>query len=143
MGIEVVRDVPAVGAHLQDHFYVRTAFRCTRPITMNDIANSLPRKGVAGVQYFLFRAGPLAANGVTAGAFARSDPRLERPDLQFNFTPWSYATRDRRGAVAHPFPGFSLSAVHLRPDARGSVMLKSPDPLAPPGDPVQLPADAV
>jgi choline dehydrogenase len=131
-GIEVVRNMPAVGAYLQDHFYVRMAFRCTKAITMNDIANSLPRKLLAGLQYFLFHAGPLTANGVTAGAFARSDPRLERPDLQYNFTPWSYATRDRRGAVAHPFPGFSLSAVHLCPDGRGNVSLTSPDPLVPP-----------
>jgi choline dehydrogenase len=107
-------------------------FRCTKPITMNELANSLPRKALALTQYALFRAGPLAANGVTAGAFARSDPRLERPDLQFNYTPWSYASRDARGAIAHPFPGFSLSAVHLRPDSRGSVQLKSPDPLAAP-----------
>ena len=94
MGIPVIHDMPAVGRHLQDHFYVRLAFRCTRPITMNELANSLPRKVMAMAQYMLFRAGPLAANGVTAGAFARSDPRLERPDLQFNFTPWSYASRD-------------------------------------------------
>ena len=132
MGIPVVRDLQAVGKHLQDHFFVRLAFRCTQPITMNELANSMPRKVIAMAQYVLFKSGPLAANGVTAGAFARSDPRLERPDLQFNFTPWSYASRDARGAVAHPFPGFSLSAVHLRPDSRGTVQLKSPDPLAPP-----------
>jgi choline dehydrogenase len=128
----VVHEVPAVGRHLQDHFFVRLAFRCTRSITMNEMANSLPRKAVALAQYALFRVGPLAANGVTAGAFARSDQRLERPDLQFNFTPYSYASRDARGAVAHPFPGFSLSAVHLRPDSRGTVTIKSPDPLVPP-----------
>ncbi len=132
MGIPVVHDLPAVGRHLQDHFFVRLAYRCTRPVTMNELANSLPRRTLAMARYVLFKSGPLAANGVTAGAFARSDPRLERPDLQFNFTPWSYATRDRRGAVPHPFPGFSLSAVHLRPDARGTVLIKSPDPLAPP-----------
>ncbi len=132
MGIPVVRDLSAVGHHLQDHFYVRLAFRCTRSITMNELANSPIRKALALTQYLLFHSGPLAANGVTAGAFARSDPRLERPDLQFNFTPWSYAARDARGAVAHPFPGFSLSAVHLRPDARGTVHIKSPDPLQPP-----------
>ncbi len=132
MGIPVIQDLPAVGSHLQDHFYVRLAFRCSRPITMNELANSMSRKALAMAQYMLFRAGPLAANGVTAGAFARSDPRLERPDLQFNFSPWSYASRDARGAVAHPFPGFSLSAVHLRPDSRGSLLIKSRDPLAPP-----------
>jgi choline dehydrogenase len=132
MGIEVIRDVPAVGNHLQDHFYVRLAYRCTRPVTMNELANSLPRKILATARYMLFKSGPLAANGVTAGAFARSDPRLERPDLQFNFSPFSYASRGPSGAVAHDFPGFSLSAVHLRPDARGTVLLKSPDPLVPP-----------
>ena len=87
MDIPVIHDLPAVGSHLQDHFYVRLAYRCTRPITMNELANSMPRKVLAMAQYMLFRAGPLAANGVTAGAFARSDPRLERPDLQFNFSP--------------------------------------------------------
>ena len=133
LGIPVVRDMPAVGQHMQDHFYVRLAYRCTQPITMNELANSFPKRAAAMAQYILFRSGPLAANGVLAGAFARSDPRLERPDLQFNFTPWSYASRDRKGAIAHPFPGFSLSAIHLRPDARGSVWLKSSDPLAAPG----------
>ncbi len=132
MGIPVIRDMAAVGDHMQDHFYVRLAYRCTQPITMNELANSLPRKAFALAQWVLFRSGPLAGNGVTAGAFARSDPRLEQPDLQFNFSPWSYASRDARGAVAHPFPGFSLSAVHLRPDSRGSVRIKSADPLAPP-----------
>ena len=132
MGIAVVRDLPAVGRHLQDHFFVRLAYRCTRPLTLNELANSLPRRAIAMAQYVLFKSGPLAANGVTAGAFARSDHRLERPDLQFNFSPFSYASRDRTGAIPHPFPGFSLSAVHLRPDARGTVLIKSPDPLAPP-----------
>jgi choline dehydrogenase len=132
IGVPVIHDLTAIGSHLQDHFYVRMMFRCSKQITMNELANSTPRKVLAMAQYMLFRRGPLIANGVTAGAFARSDPRLERPDLQFNFSPWSYASRDARGAVAHPFPGFSLSAVHLRPDARGSVHIKSPDPLTPP-----------
>jgi choline dehydrogenase len=132
LGIAVVCDNPAVGRHLQDHFYVRMAYRCTRPVTLNELANSLPRKVVAMARYMLFGSGPLAANGVPAGAFARSDPRLERPDLQFNFSPFSYASRGPSGAIPHRFPGFSLSAVHLRPDARGTVLLRSPNPLTPP-----------
>jgi choline dehydrogenase len=62
----------------------------------------------------------------------RSDPRLDRPDLQFNMFIWSILDRDRSGIRPHPFSGFSISPVHLRPDGRGSVRLKSPDPLAPP-----------
>jgi choline dehydrogenase-like flavoprotein len=97
MGIPVIHDLPAVGSHLQDHFYV--LFPCTRSITMNELANSTPRKVLAMAQYMLFRRGQLAANGVTAGTFARSDVRLVRPDLQFNFSPWSYASRDAPGAA--------------------------------------------
>jgi len=131
-GIPVVRDIPAVGADLQDHFYVRLAFRCTRPITLNDIANNPVRKLLAGLQYVLFQKGPLTSNGICAGGFAKSDPRLDRPDIQLNFSVWSFAERNNRGVVPHPFPGFTISAVHLRPEARGSVRLKSPDPLAAP-----------
>ena len=132
LGIPVVRDMPAVGAALQDHFYIRLAFRCTKPITLNDVANNPLRKGVAGLQYMLFRTGPLATNGICAGGFARSDQRLERPDIQLNFSLWSFAERTRKGVYPHPFPGFTVSAVHLRPDARGEVRVKSADPLAPP-----------
>ncbi len=131
-GIEVLRDIPAVGSHMQDHFYVRHAYRSTPGVTMNDLANSLPRQAMAYARYLLFKSGPLASNGVPAGGFARSDSRLERPDLQFNFSPFSYALRGPKGAIAHRFPGFSLSAIHLKPDARGSVTLKSADPLAAP-----------
>ncbi|HEX6441367.1 MAG TPA: GMC family oxidoreductase N-terminal domain-containing protein [Stellaceae bacterium] len=131
-GVPLVRDMPAVGADLQDHFYVRLTFRCTRPITLNDIANNPARKLLAGMQYVFFRKGPLTSNGICAGAFARSDPRLERPDLQFNCSVWSFAERNRIGAVPHPFSGFTISAVHLRPDARGTVQIKSPHPLAAP-----------
>jgi len=132
LGIPVVRDMPAVGADLQDHFYVRLAFRCTKPITLNDVANNPLRKVTAGLQYMLFRTGPLATNGICAGGFARSDQRLERPDIQLNFSLWSFAERTRKGVYPHPFPGFTVSAVHLRPDARGEVRLKSADPFAPP-----------
>src|SRR5438067_453433 len=131
-GISVVRDMAAVGADLQDHFYVRLAFRCTKPVTLSDIANSPVKKLLAGMQYVFFKKGPLTSNGICAGGFARSDPRLERPDLQFNCSVWSFAGRNRIGAVPHPFPGFTISAVHLRPDARGTVQIKSPDPTAAP-----------
>ena len=62
----------------------------------------------------------------------RSDPRLERPDIQINMSAWSTAERNRDGIHPHPFPGITMSPVHLRPEGRGTVRLKSPDPLAPP-----------
>jgi choline dehydrogenase len=131
LGIPVICDMPAVGEHLQDHFSLRASYRATQPLTLNDVANSFWRKMVAGAQTLLHY-GPLSSSGIAAGGFARSDPRLDRPDLQHNFTNWSYSERDHRGVRQHPFPGFSVSTVHLRPDARGTVHIKSPDPLASP-----------
>jgi choline dehydrogenase len=131
-GIPVVRDMPAVGADLQDHFSVRFQFRCSKPITLNDVANNVWRRTLAGAQYVLFRRGPLTSNGIAAGAFVRSDAQKDRPDIQLNFTAWSFAGRDRHGVYPHPFSGFSVNAVHLRPDARGSVRLASRDPTAHP-----------
>jgi choline dehydrogenase-like flavoprotein len=132
MGIGVVRDMPAVGSNLHDHFNSYVSWRCGKPITLNDLERSVWRKVAAGVRYGLFRSGPMASNGIHAGLFTRSDPRLERPDVQINLFEWSVVQRDRERVVPHPFPGFTLSPVHLRPDGRGSVRLASPDPLAPP-----------
>jgi choline dehydrogenase len=132
MGIQVIRDMPAVGANLHDHFNTYMSWRCTRPITLNDLENSWPRKIAAGIRYGLFRTGPMASNGIHAGLFTRSDPRLERPDLQINLLEWSTLERTRDRVIPHRFPGFTLSPVHLKPDGRGTVRLASPDPLAPP-----------
>jgi choline dehydrogenase len=132
MGIEVVREMPAVGSNLHDHFNTYLSWRCARAITLNDLENSMIRKVAAAARYALFRSGPMASNGIHAGLFTRSDPRLERPDLQINLLEWSTLERTRDRVVPHPFPGFTLSPVHLRPDGRGTVRLNSPDPLAPP-----------
>ena len=55
--------------------------------SLNDVGNKLWRTARAGAQYAVFQRGPLASNGVCAGAFARSDPRLDRPDIQLNSAP--------------------------------------------------------
>ena len=132
MGIEVVRDMPAVGANLHDHFCAYLSWRCAKPITMNDLENSLFQKAVAGARYALFRSGPMASNGIHAGMFTRTDPRLERPDMQINLLEWSTLERTKDRVVPHSFPGVTLAPVHLRPDGRGTVRLATPDPLAPP-----------
>jgi len=45
---------------------------------------------------------------------------------------WSTLERNINGVKPHPFPGFTMTPVHLRPDGRGTVRLQGPDPLAPP-----------
>ncbi len=132
LGLTVVRDMPGVGANLQDHFNTYLVYRSPQRVSLNDLANSLPRRAVAAARYAAFRSGPLTTTGIHVGAFIRSDPRLERPDLQINMSAWSTAERTRAGIRPHAFSGFTLSPVHLHPDGRGSVRLKSPDPLAAP-----------
>jgi choline dehydrogenase len=130
--IPVARDMPGVGAHLHDHFNTYLVWRCAQPVTINDLAMSATRKLTAGVQYFFTRSGHLSNAGIYAGAFVKSDPRLEQPDLQINMFGWSALERLRTGIKPHPFSAFTLSPVHLRPEGRGTVKIKSPDPLAPP-----------
>jgi choline dehydrogenase len=130
MGIDVVRDMPAVGSNLHDHFNTTASWRCSKAITLNELQNSAFRKVFAGIRYGLFRSGPMASNGVTAGLFTRSDARLERPDIQVNLLEWSTKERGRNAVIPHSFPGFTLTPVHLRPDGCGTVRLGSPDPFA-------------
>jgi choline dehydrogenase len=132
MGITVVKDMPAVGSNLHDHFGIYVMWRCSKAITMNDLENSWARKIMAGIQYGLTRGGPIASNGIRSGLFTRSDPRLERPDIQINLLEWSTKERSKNKVIPHDFPGFTLGPVHLSPDGRGTVRLASPDPLAEP-----------
>ncbi|MGH7115940.1 MAG: GMC family oxidoreductase [Stellaceae bacterium] len=131
-GVGVVRDMPGVGAHLHDHFNTYLVWRCSQPVTINDLAASAARKVQAAVQYAVSRSGHLSNAGIYAGAFVKSDPRLEEPDLQINMFGWSALERLRTGIKPHPFSAFTLSPVHLRPEGRGWVRIKSPDPATPP-----------
>jgi choline dehydrogenase len=128
-GIEVVLDAPGVGADLQDHMQVRIVMRCTRAITLNDIAGSRFRKMMTGLQYAAFRTGPLTIAAGTSGAFFKTNPRLATPDVQIHFLPFS---TDKMGEALHSYSGFSASVCQLRPESRGSLRIKSADPAAAP-----------
>jgi choline dehydrogenase len=132
MGIEVVRELAAVGENLHDHFNSYVAFRSTQKGTLNDLALSPGQQIAAGMQYALGRRGPLSGTSTLAGILLRSDERFDRPDLQLNIFLWSIDYRDSTGVYPHKWPGFSISPVHLRPEGRGRVSLKSPDPLRAP-----------
>jgi choline dehydrogenase len=131
-GVPVVRDMEGVGKHLHDHFNTYLVWRCSQKVTLNDLAASPFRKLTQGVQYVFTRSGQLSNAGIYAGAFVKSDPRLEQPDLQINMFGWSAFERLRTGIKPHPFSAFTFSPVHLRPEGRGTVRLKSADPLAAP-----------
>jgi len=128
-GIEPVHDLPGVGQNLQDHYQVRFVYKCTEAITVNDIMMSPARMALMGLQYALFRTGPLTASAGQVGIFTKSRPELDAPDIQFHFIGFS---ADRPGEGLHKFSGFSQNICQLRPESRGEILLKSSDPLAAP-----------
>ena len=132
MAVDVVHDLPGVGSNLQDHFNTYCTYRISRNLSLNSLSYSFVDRMVAGAKYVFLKSGPMSGNGMYVGALIRSDKRLERPDIQLNMSAWSTVDRTRDGIISHPFPGISISPVHLRPDGRGSVRLRSNDPLAPP-----------
>jgi choline dehydrogenase len=124
-GIDVVADMPGVGSDLQDHLQIRMQYRCTEPITMNDVINSWRHRVGAGLRYALSRKGLLAIGAGYAGGFFRTREDLATPDVQVHFIIFS---ADTAGAALHPFPGFIASVCQLRPESRGFVRIKSADP---------------
>jgi choline dehydrogenase len=129
LGIDVIADMPGVGAELQDHLQVRMQYRCTERITMNDVIHSWRHRTGAGLRYILFRRGLLAIGAGYAGGFFRTSPLAATPDVQVHFIIFS---ADTAGATLHSFPGFIASVCQLRPESRGFVRITSTDPRQPP-----------
>ncbi len=128
-GIPVIADMPGVGADLQDHLQARIQYRCTEPITMNDVINNWRHRYGEGLRYVLSRKGLLTIGAGYAGAFLRTRPELATPDVQIHFLIFS---ADTAGASLHDFSGFMVSVCQLRPESRGFVHIKSRDPSVPP-----------
>ena len=124
-GVPVRLDLPGVGANLQDHLQVRLVFR-TRSRTLNDEVNHPLRKAWIGLQYALWRTGPLTLAASQVAIFTRSGPDLDRPDIQFHMQPLS---ADKPGRGVHRFSAFTSSVCQLRPFSRGHIEIRSPDPL--------------
>ncbi|BBK32186.1 choline dehydrogenase [Stella humosa] len=124
-GIAVAHDLPGVGQNLQDHFQARIAYRCTRPITVNDDIRSWWRTLKMGLEYATRRTGAMTIGAGQVGLFAKTRPELATPDVQYHFILFS---SDGAGLAPHPFPGFTNSVCQLRPESRGTITLRDADP---------------
>ncbi len=125
LDIKVVHELPGVGANLQDHFQARSVYRCTKPITLNDRVKSPWQKMLMGMEWLFKRTGPLTIGAGQGGIFARTRPELATPDVQFHLILFS---ADKPGEPLHDFSGFTASVCQLRPESRGTIMIKSRDP---------------
>ncbi|KQX38393.1 GMC family oxidoreductase [Variovorax sp. Root434] len=121
-GIDVVLDAPGVGANLQDHLQIRAVYKIDGAPTLNVMASSMVGKAKIGLEYLLKRSGPMSMAPSQLGAFTRSSPEHEWPNLQYHVQPLSL---DAFGDPLHSFPAFTASVCNLNPTSRGSVRIKS------------------
>ncbi|PZQ74696.1 MAG: choline dehydrogenase [Variovorax paradoxus] len=129
-GIPVQVDAPEVGANLQDHYQARVIVKLREKMSLNDQVRSPIGLARMGAQWLLQQRGPLTVGAGQVGGMVRSAVAKDaRADVLFNVMPLSV---DKPGDALHAFSGFSASAAQCRPESRGTVELRSADPLAPP-----------
>ncbi len=125
IGVPVTHALPGVGQNLQDHLQLRTIFKVEGIKTLNQQANSLLGKIKMAFDYALFKRGPLTMAPSQLGLFAHSSPDVPTPDLEYHVQPLSL---DKFGDPLHTFPAFTASVCDLRPQSRGSILIRDRDP---------------
>ncbi len=127
-GVAVVHALKGVGENLQDHLDVILSWETPTIKTAYSRSKGLGMLTV-GLNYMLFRQGFGREQFLEAGAFLKSRPDLDRPDLQLHCV---LAIMKNHGKESVPKDGFSVHVCQLRPESRGRVGLASADPLADP-----------
>ncbi len=128
-GIAPILDLPGVGANLQDHLQQRAVYKVSGAETLNQSYYALLGKVKMGLDYALWRRGPLTMAPSQLGLFARSSENQTRANVQFHVQPLSL---DKFGEPLHRFPAITVAACNLRPTSRGTIRISSNDPAAAP-----------
>ncbi len=123
-GIPVVHACEGVGENLHDHTQLRAVYRLSEVTTMNERARSLTQRALIGLEYALFRRGPLTLAPSQLAAYARTDASREDADVQLLF---QLGSLDASGRF-DTFPAVSIAICNLRPVSRGHVRIRSADP---------------
>ncbi|NKB57026.1 MAG: choline dehydrogenase [Alphaproteobacteria bacterium] len=129
LGVTLLHHLPGVGENLQDHLQMRMIFKLSGVKTMNTEYQSIAKRIGMGLNYALFRRGPLTMAPSQLGAFTRSSSAFETPNIQYHIQPLSL---DKFGDPLHTFDAFTVSVCNLRPVSRGSIHARSADPEAAP-----------
>lgn len=129
LGILPVHDLPGVGEGLQDHFATRVAHRVSSGGSLNERVSGARLLWEIGA-WLARGTGVLSFSPAHVGAFIRSRPELELPDLQIVFSPASYS--EGVTGKLQPFPGMTVGVWQMRPHSRGWVRARSADPAMPP-----------
>ncbi len=127
-GVEVLKDLPGVGANLQDHLEVYFQFRCKQPITLNGQLDWFHRF-LIGARWVLTKDGLGATNHFESCAFIRSKAGLKWPDIQYHFLPGAMRYDGNAAFDGH---GFQVHVGPNKPTSRGHVRITSSDPTVKP-----------
>jgi choline dehydrogenase-like flavoprotein len=134
LGVDVTHDLPGVGKNFQDHMDVYLTAD-TAPVSYNG-EDRWDKAARHGIQYLLYKTGPVTACVAEAGAFVCSSPGVRSPDIQIHCLPAFVVDHGRMRIKGH---GVTINTCNLRPRSIGSVTLRSADPLAEPAiDPAFL-----
>lgn len=132
--VPLIHESPAVGENLQDHLGVSYFYKSKVP-TLNDQLRPVLGKIYQGLRYIFTRGGPLSLSVNQSGGFIRTRNDLEKPNIQLYFSPVSYSLEspDKRAMMSpDPFSAMLLGISNCSPRSRGSVRLRSSDPLKSP-----------
>lgn len=135
LGLDVVHDSPEVGENLQDHFMAPMAWE----INPGHYTYNTQLSGLALVKnvmkYYLTKHGPMTIPAASVGAFMKSEPTLDRPDLQFHCLAVAgdleTASRGEPSKLTD-YPGLTIGGAMVRPESRGYARAASPEPTVPP-----------
>jgi choline dehydrogenase len=128
-GIEVKHDLRGVGENYRDHFAPRMNWRVKLPVTLNEQTRGLALVKEI-IKYYTQQRGVLTFTAGIVYGFVRTRPELAEPDVQYHFAHASYATAQTR--ILDRQPGMTLTVYQCRPESKGSIHVKSSDPLAAP-----------
>jgi len=125
IGVDVVHDLPGVGANLSDHYVTRVSHRVKDAVSINEYARGLRLVGEIA-RWLTVGNGALTFGVSAAQVFCRSREGLASPDIQLLFSPASYDERVFR--TLEKKPGATIAASIARPESRGTIMATSSDP---------------
>ena len=126
VGIEMTHELMGVGKNMQDHLDMLVSAHLKDPISL--LHYQAPHRGIMEmIKWFMKKPGILSDVVLPTGAFIKTDPALERPDVQFHILlGMADAPHGFADAYEH---GMGIHVCQLRPHSRGTISLASDDPM--------------
>jgi choline dehydrogenase len=124
LDIDVVHDLPGVGANLQDHLEVYQQYECLQPVSLVGALKWWNQPAI-GAEWLFLGSGVGASNQFEAGGFIRSSEAFAWPNIQYHFLPVAINYNGSNPIKVH---GFQAHMGSMRSPSRGRVQLRSKDP---------------